>query len=186
MQPVRNGNERMGLDWTKIFSPSEPVFETVLRGTLVYVGLFTLIRVVMKREAGTVGMADLLMIVLIADAAQNAMANNYESVTDGFILVSTIIFWNYAFDWLAFKFPKLRPFFHPPALRLVKNGKMLFRNMRQEMITPDELMANIRQSGIDSLKDVKEAFMEPDGRISVIKDSKRREKNGGNKKDAPH
>jgi uncharacterized membrane protein YcaP (DUF421 family) len=180
----------MELDWAKIFIPSEPIIETILRGTLVYCGLFTLIRVVLKREAGTIGMADLLMIVLIADAAQNAMANNYESVTDGFILVSTIIFWNYVFDWLAFRFPKIRPFFHPTALPLVQDGKMLRQNMRQEMITPDELMANIRQNGAESLEDVKAAFMEPDGRISVIQkeeESSGGGSKGGSKKDkTPH
>jgi uncharacterized membrane protein YcaP (DUF421 family) len=178
----------MDLDWAKIFIPSEPILETILRGTLVYIGLFTLIRVVMKREAGTVGMADLLMIVLIADAAQNAMADSYESVTDGFILVSTIIFWNYAFDWLAYKFPRIRPFFHPTALPLVQDGKMLRQNMRHELITPDELMANIRQNGAESLEDVKVAFMEPDGRISVIqKESSQQSSDGGEKKkDTPH
>jgi len=65
--------------------PGVPVAEIILRGTLVYIGLITLIRVVLKGEAGSVGVVDLLMIVLIADAAQNAVANDYKSVTDGFI-----------------------------------------------------------------------------------------------------
>ena len=93
-----------GVNWRQMFMPGMPVAEIILRGTLVYIGLITLIRVVLKREAGSVSVADLLMIVLIADAAQNAMANDYKSVTDGFILVATIVFWNFSFDWLGYRF----------------------------------------------------------------------------------
>jgi uncharacterized membrane protein YcaP (DUF421 family) len=47
---------------------------------------------VLRREPGTVGIADLLMVVLIADASQNAMAGEYHSILDGLILVLTIVF----------------------------------------------------------------------------------------------
>jgi uncharacterized membrane protein YcaP (DUF421 family) len=156
------------LDWKEIFILSMPVAELILRGSLVYLVLFSLLRFALKRIAGTVGTADLLMIVLIADAAQNAMGNNYKSVTDGILLVGTIIFWNFTLDWLGYRYPHLQRFVHPPALLLVKDGRLLRRNMRREFITEEELMSHVRQQGVDDLSQVKEAYMEGDGRISVI------------------
>lgn len=58
------------LDWKNIFLPGTPLLEIFLKGTLVYLSLFLLLRVVLKRESGTVGVTDLLVVVLLADAAQ--------------------------------------------------------------------------------------------------------------------
>src|SRR5690554_4541393 len=86
-------------DWQNVFVPAMPMLEVVLRGTLVYLALFTLLRLVPRREIGSIGAADLLMIVLIADAAQNALGADYRSVTEGVTLVATILFWSYVIDW---------------------------------------------------------------------------------------
>jgi uncharacterized membrane protein YcaP (DUF421 family) len=156
------------IDWKTLLTPSIPLAETIVRGSAVYLSLFALLRVFLKRVTGTVGIADLLMIVLIADAAQNAMANDYTSITDGLILVATIIFWNYTLDWLGYRVPLLQRFVHPPPLQLIKDGRMLLHNMRRELITRDELMSQLREQGVDDLATVQEAHMEGDGRISVI------------------
>ncbi|HEY7909583.1 MAG TPA: hypothetical protein VIC60_11945, partial [Thermomicrobiales bacterium] len=78
-----------GADWQKMFALDTPLLEIVIRGTIIYLALFTLLRFVVKREVGTVGIADLLVIVVIADAAQNAMAGTYTSITDGVLLIGT-------------------------------------------------------------------------------------------------
>lgn len=156
------------IDWRTVLLPETPLLELLVRGSLMYLVLFWLLRVLLKRVAGTIGMADLLMVVLVADAAQNALADDYRSVADGVILVLTIIFWNYALDWLGYRFPRFQRFFHPPPLPLVQDGRMLHRNMRQELITRDELMSQLRQQGVDDLALVKRAFIEGDGRISVV------------------
>jgi len=62
------------IDFRSPFVPSVHLAEVVMRGTFVYLLLFTILRI-LRREAGTVGIADLLLVVLIADAAQNAMAS---------------------------------------------------------------------------------------------------------------
>jgi len=156
------------LNWKQIFVPGVPLLEIFLRGTIVYLSLFALLRLVLKREAGTLAITDLLVVVLIADAAQNAMAAEYHSVTEGLVLVATLVFWSYALDWLGYRYSGIRRFVHPPPLPLVKDGKMLRRNMRQELITEEELMSQCRQQGISDLCDVRAAYMEGDGHISVI------------------
>jgi len=164
------------INWHSAFVPTVSISEIILRGTLMYLGIFTILRFVLKREAGTVGMGDLLMMVLLADAAQNAMASEYKSVPEGIILVSTIIFWNFALDWLGYRFSFFHRFVHPPAIVLVKEGRMLRRNMQKEMITPDELLSQAREQGVETIKQIKIAHLEGDGRISFIP---REDKSGG-------
>jgi uncharacterized membrane protein YcaP (DUF421 family) len=156
------------IDWFNLLYPQTPVLEIILRGTVMYLGLFLILRVVLKREAGTVGLTDLLLIVLIADAAQNGMADNYHSVTDGILLVLTLVFWAFAFDWLGYRFPAFHRFVHPKELLLVKNGKIMPQNMRKEFLTRDELEGMLREQGVSDLKEVKEAYLEGNGKISVI------------------
>lgn len=159
------------LNWSELFLPAHP-FEMMLRGTVTYLSLFLLMRFVLKREAGSIGTADLLMIVVIADAAQNALAGKYESITDGVILVVTIIFWNYAIDFAIFHSPFMRRLLQDKPLLLVKNGQMFHRNMRKELITKEELITELREHGIEDVAEVKEARIEEDGHISVIKKKK--------------
>jgi uncharacterized membrane protein YcaP (DUF421 family) len=157
------------IDWAQLLVPTVALGEIMLRGSLVYLLIFALMRFALKREAGSIALPDLLMVVLVADAAQNAMATEYRSVTEGVVLVATIVGWNYALDWLATTFPRLRPLIHPPPLLLVQDGRLLRQNMRKELITEDELMSQLRQQGCEELSMVKKAYMEGDGRISVIR-----------------
>ena len=117
------------IDWNSIFVPDIPFLEIVVRGTVMYLSLFLLLRIVLKRQTGTLGMTDLLLITLLADASQNAMAGEYRSLPDGIVLVGTIIFWNYAFDWLSFKSEWFERLIEPAPLPLVKRGRLLRQNM---------------------------------------------------------
>lgn len=167
------------INWQGIFDLTVPVLEIILRGSVMYVVLFAFIRLALRRVGGTFSLADILMVTLIAAAAQNAMARDQHSVTDGLILAGTIVFWSYAFDWLGHRFPRVQRFYNPPPLLLVKNGMLMRRNMRLELITEDELMGQLRRFGVTELADVKEAHMESDGSITVKKlkrkDKKQRE-----------
>lgn len=156
-------------DWHQIFVPQTSLVEMVLRGTVTYVGLFAILRFFMKRQTGVMGIADLLVVVLIADAAQNAMGAEYKSLTEGAVLVLTIVFWNFAIDWLGYHVPWLARFTRPAPLALVVDGRVLRKNLREEMITDEELMSQLRQQGIEEVGEVKRAFIEGDGRISVIR-----------------
>lgn len=156
------------IDWQSVFSPSTPIAEIILRGTLVYLFLFVVLRI-MRHQAGALNITDLLLVVLIADAAQNAMGSDYKSVTEGAILVATIAAWDYVLDWLGFHFPKTRRFIRPEPLPLIRDGVMLRQNMRQQLITEEELMTQLREQGVDEVSKVIRCWLEGDGRISVIK-----------------
>ena len=133
----------------------------------MYLFLFLIFRVVVRRRIGAVGMADILVLVIIADAAQNGMAGEYRSVTEGAILVGTIIAWNWLIDWLNFRVPALQNWIEAPPLLLVDNGRLLHRNLRHEFVTEEELKSKLREKGVKDYSEVAQAHMESD--VSVIK-----------------
>jgi uncharacterized membrane protein YcaP (DUF421 family) len=96
------------------------------------------------------------------------MSGDYDTVTDGLLLVATLVFWSYAIDWLSFHSPAFGRFVHPPPVEIVEDGKKLPRNMGRELITDDELMTHIRLAGGDTLSDVKRVWIEGNGRMSVL------------------
>lgn len=156
------------INWREVFVPSMGLLEVMLRGTIIYIVLFVLLRL-LRRDTGEMGVADVLLTVLIADAAQNGMASEYKSVTEGIVLVATIGFWNYTLDWLSFHVPLLQKFIHPAPLPLIKNGKLLARNLRRELISKEELMSQLREAGVEKVEEVKQCCLEGDGRLSVVK-----------------
>ncbi len=158
-----------GIDWADLFGLSMPAVEIVVRGTAIYWFLFCIFRFLIRRDVGSVGIADILILVLVADASQNAMAGDYRSITDGMVLIATLIFWNMLLDWLAFRFPAFRRLAEPGTLVLVRDGRLVMRNLRREFITEDELWAQLRKQGIERLDQVRHVYLEADGNFSVIR-----------------
>lgn len=155
------------VDWQAIFVPSLSLAEVVVRGTIVYLSLFLMLRLLPRRQAGQWGPTDLLVIVLIADAIQNGMSSDYTSITEGLTLVGTILSWSILIDWLDDRFPHLNLASAPPLL-LIKNGQLIKKNLRKEAVSEEELMSQLRQQGIDDIAKVKAAHIEGDGHFSVI------------------
>jgi uncharacterized membrane protein YcaP (DUF421 family) len=122
-----------------------------------------------RRETGELSVSDLLVVVLIADAAQNGMADEYKSLTEGATVVATIFAWNYGLDWFAYRSSFVYWLLHPPSLLLVRNGHIQYRNLRSELITKEDLMAQLREQGVEDVRSVKTCFLESDGKLSVIR-----------------
>ena len=160
------------MNWNEIFGLSVSPWELIIRGTAMYLFLFLLFRVVIRRRIGAVGMADILILVIIADAAQNGMSGEYRSVSEGAILIGTIIAWNVLIDWLNYRVPALQGWLEAPPLLLVHDGRILYRNLRHEFGTEDELKSKLREKGVEDLRQVAKAHMESDGSVSVIRRQK--------------
>lgn len=137
MQPILN------IDWQSLLVPSVSLLELALRGSVMYLAILGALRL-FRGEAGALGTADLLVIVLVADAAQNAMASQYGSITEGMVLVATIFAWNYLLDWLAFRQPWVHRLRHPAPLALIEDGHVRPRNLRSEMLTLADLKEQLR------------------------------------------
>ena len=159
----------LGFDIGAALTPDVSLFETVVRGVVMYFGIFALLRVVLRGRTSAVTVSDLLVLVLIADAAQNAMATNYRSITNGLVLVATLVVCSVAVDWLAFHFPAVRHFVHPERKPLIIDGRVIRKTLKEELMTEGELLTQIRLNGADSSEEVKAAYLEGNGAVSVIK-----------------
>jgi uncharacterized membrane protein YcaP (DUF421 family) len=157
------------IDWQAVFTPQHSLLELFLRGTIMYLVIVVLLRVVVRRQVGgNISMTDILVIVLIAEVAGSGIADSFQSVVESTVLVGTVLLWSTLIEWLQSRYPAFERLVRDRKLKLIDNGRLLRRNMRQEFVTVEELMAQLREKGLEDCRDVKAAYMEADGRISII------------------
>lgn len=154
-------------DLLELFAREYPIWHMVLRGSFVYWFLLIVFRFVLRRDVGSMGVADLLFVVLVADAASNAMQGEYRSIGDGVVLLSTLIGWNFALDWASYRSPRVARWMEPPAEVLVRHGRLNRKALQREMITVEELQAKLREEGVEALSEIRIARLESDGQLSI-------------------
>jgi len=159
----------LGFDIPAAFIPDVSLLETVVRGIVMYLSIFVLLRVILGGRTSGVTVSDLLVLVMISDAAQNAMASTYLSLTNGIVLVATIVVTSATMDWLAFRYPSIRRFVHPEHKPLIIDGRLIRKTLNEELMTEGELMTQLRLNGLEDPSEVKAAYLEGNGEISVIK-----------------
>jgi uncharacterized membrane protein YcaP (DUF421 family) len=157
------------MHWGSLFAINVSPLELVLRGTLTYWFLLLVFRFVLRRDPGSFGVADILMVVIIADASQNAMSGSYDTLAEGGILVATLVAWNYALDWAGYRWKPIQKLTEPPPLQLIRNGRVLGRNLRKELLTLDDLKGQLREAGVEDIGSVRAAYLEGDGKMSVLR-----------------
>lgn len=160
-------------DWQLVFAPTVPLTESLIRGTVLFLSLLILMRVVGQREAGGLGITDVLLVVLVAEAAAPGLHGEASSVVDALVLVGTILFWSVCVDALAYRLPWFARIVKARARPLIENGKLNRRLMRREFMTTEEVAAQLRLHGIDDIAVVERAYLEPNGMISILPRDKR-------------
>jgi uncharacterized membrane protein YcaP (DUF421 family) len=159
--------------WIEVFSLETPLLELVVRGSILYLAILILMRLMPRRTGGELATMDLIFIVLIAEAAASGVGE-YSSVADGLVLILVFMGWNYLLNILTYYVPAVEWLTSSPPLEVIRDGRLLRRNMRREYLTEEELLSHLREQGIDDFKQVRKAFVEPEGKVTfVIKDSKR-------------
>ena len=159
----------MDVQWDALFRFEVAPLELFLRGTLMYWFIFVALRIAGRRDLGSLGMTSILLMVLIAEGAANAMSAEYDSIAEGMVLVGTLFFWSICIDRVAYFFPFTRPLLSPERICLVRDGVMQKRSMRREYITERELMAELRLQGVNKLAEVRRAYIEETGEVSVLR-----------------
>jgi uncharacterized membrane protein YcaP (DUF421 family) len=156
-----------GLD--EVFQFTMTPWQLMLRGSVMFWFLFLVFRFVLRRDIGSMGITDFLFVVLLGDAAQNGMIGDATSASDCIVLIATLVFWNASIDILSWRFPAVERLVQSGRLLLVRDGRMLRRNMRREYISEEELRSKMREQGVEHLADVRRMYLEGDGEISVIR-----------------
>jgi len=140
----------------------------VLRTVAVYVALLVGLRLAGKRELGQMTTFDLVVLLIISNAVQNAMVGPDSSLNGGILAAFTLLAVNWGIDRLRLRFPWLRERLVGTPTLLVHDGAFLEEHLRREGVTKDDVMQALREHGIEDVKDVKIAVLEVDGGISVI------------------
>lgn len=155
-------------DWADIITPSASLLELVFRGTVTFLALMLLLRLVGQREAGGLGLTDLLVVVLAADAASVGLSGGSETIGDGMVVVCTILFWSLAVDAVSYRWPRLGTVLKARPKVLIRDGVLDRRVMRREFMSRDEVLSQLRLHGVTDEREVHRAFIEPNGMVSVI------------------
>ncbi|MBK0402680.1 DUF421 domain-containing protein [Adhaeribacter sp. BT258] len=160
------------LDLASLFVIEASVSELIVRGVILYLGILLLFRVLPRRTGGELEFMDLVFVLLIAEAATHAFGE-YSSITEAFIVIATLMGMNNLVNRLSYHSKFIARLVESKAIQIVKDGKMLRRNMRREFLTQDELYEQLRKEGVEDIQEVKKAFIESDGTISVITKDKK-------------
>jgi uncharacterized membrane protein YcaP (DUF421 family) len=150
-------------------------WEFIVRASVVYLVVMALLRMGGKRQVGQMGMAQLVALLLISNAVQNAMNGNDASITGGIILASVIMVWSYVFEVVTARSKKWENFIQGKPRVLIRNGKVLHDALQREHISPSELRAALRKQGVHELNSIDNAILESDGYISLRKKDEKEE-----------
>ena len=147
---------------------SAPWWEFVVRALIIYAFLLILLRLTGKRQVGQLAPFDLVLLLVLSNAVQNAMNGGDNSVLAGIILASTLIAVNGFVGWLTLKNKKLESVIEGRPEVLIHNGKLYEDVLRQDKLTMHELNAALRAAGCVSVEEVHYAVLETSGKISVV------------------
>jgi uncharacterized membrane protein YcaP (DUF421 family) len=151
-----------------VFGLTTPWWEIIVRTAVVYVVVLFLLRVAGKRELGQMSPVDLVVILVIANAVQNAMTGGDNSLIGGVIAATTLVAMNTLFARVGHRVPYLEHLFESQPTPLVRRGKLIKRNLERENVEEDELLMAAREHGIEDMSGVDSAYLERDGSISII------------------
>ena len=154
-------------EWTALFAIETPILELVARGAVIYLGIMALLRIMPRRTGGELTTTDLIVILLVAEAATHTFSI-YSSVGDALVLIAVLLAIDYAVNALSYHSRWFERAMTPPPLLLVKDGRLLRRNMRREFVTEEELMGHLRTHEIADLSQVRKAFVEGEGDITFV------------------
>jgi uncharacterized membrane protein YcaP (DUF421 family) len=140
----------------------------IFSSVCVYFFIILAIRLFGKKELAQLSVYDLVFILLISNAVQNAMVGPDSTLTGGLVAAGSLFVVNYILKQLQLRYPKFGKAIQGDAIMLVFEGKILSSNMKDAEITQDELMEVIREHGVASVSDVNLAVLEVDGNISVL------------------
>lgn len=145
------------------------LLEIAGRSLVVYAAVLVGMRLGGRRELGQLTPFDVVVVLLVANAVQNAMVGPDTTLQGGLVSAATLLLANAAVARLRIGSPRLRELVEGVPLVLIQHGEWVTRNLRHEDLTEDEVMAAVREHGdIGDVHDVALAVLEDDGSISVV------------------
>jgi uncharacterized membrane protein YcaP (DUF421 family) len=144
-----------------------PLLNIVVSSGIIYIFITIAIRIFGKKELSQLSVLDLVFVLLISNAVQNAMVGSDSSLLGGIVAATTLFVLNSFFKYILFRSKRMTHLLEGEPLILVSNGKVNDKNIRKLQITFDELLETIREHGVADIREVNLAIFEVDGNISI-------------------
>jgi uncharacterized membrane protein YcaP (DUF421 family) len=154
--------------WHNLVHPDISILEKIIRPIVVYIFLVISLRLAGKRELAQLNPFDLVVLLTLSNAVQNAIIGNDNSVTGGIIGASTLLLVNYIVVRFLYSHEKLDRLIEGGAELLIENGELHQNVLKKELITITELEEAAHKQGFASLDLIDRAVLEPGGSISFI------------------
>jgi uncharacterized membrane protein YcaP (DUF421 family) len=145
-----------------------PLYEVVVRCAIIFFALLAGLRLTGKRQSAHVTLFDLILLLLIANAAQNAMVGTDSSLLGGLVAMGTLLGVNAGVAWLSRRNKRVGRMIQGVPTVLIRHGEVIAENLRREGMGQDDLLRALREHGVEDARAVRTAILEVDGTISVL------------------
>ena len=152
----------------KLLELGVPWWELVLRCAAIYLALLLGFRLFGKREVGQMTLFDLVVVLLVANAVQPAMTGPDSSLLGGLIIIATLLTLNFLVSFLRVRVPLVNRLVEPSPVVVAKNGRWDKAALKKQELTDNEVMAALREHGLESVSEAKVVVLEADGSLSVV------------------
>ncbi len=152
-----------------MWSLTTPWWELVLRSGLAYLFLLTCFRILGTKHIGELAPYDLILLLIVSESMQSALTAGDESLLAAFICAGTLLVMSASINRITFLSHTAERLVEGEPKLLIRNGKINESMLKQEKITEQELHEALREEGVMASEDVRYAFLETDGNISVIR-----------------
>ncbi|MBH1448016.1 DUF421 domain-containing protein [Stenotrophomonas maltophilia] len=151
-----------------LFALAMPWWEFILRAVVVYVVVLGMVRLSGKRPLGQITPFDVLLVVLLGNAVQNALLGTDTSLGGGLLLAATLILLNYGVGWVSTRSRRIERLVEGEPVVIARDGRLFDAVLRREQVTRADFEAAMRQQGGLGVEDVELALLEINGHITII------------------
>ena len=158
-----------------MFEPDLPWGELMARAVIVYFAVLLMVRLSGKRTIGQFSPFDVIVLLLVSEAAQGSLTGSEHSVPGGLVVIATLIALNWLVAFATARNRKLESLIEGDPVTLIKNGVKRNDAIKRNNILEGDLAEAMRANQIRHISEVEWAVLEPDGNISFFKREKTRE-----------
>lgn len=153
---------------TGLFAPELPPWEVALRAAFVYVFIQLLFRVLGRKELGRWGLPDVVLLFLLGTSVRTSIVGSDASLTSAMVGLSTIALLDWLLSRASARSDRVADLLEGPVRHLVRDGEVLDAELRRIRLSRSELLAYVHEKGAESLSDVKHAFLERSGKVTIV------------------
>jgi uncharacterized membrane protein YcaP (DUF421 family) len=165
---MATGGAMRPFDLARMWKPDIPPWEVALRAAIIYGFVQLVFRIAGRKELGRWGTPEVALLFLVTVATRKSIVADDESLTTAMVALATIVVLDRILSALTSRSRRTADLVEGPVRQLVRAGKIDREEMSRARLSEDELLARVRERGKERLEDVKDAFLERSGNVTII------------------